>query len=437
MKCNKTCLWRPMLSIVNSLIFLFVVMVCPGTIISTQAQIWNRLKDAAQQTAEDHITNDVEDATDRAIDNAEHPKIHKREKGDNQSESSNEPTRAPKSQAVASATDATTTLKPYQNYDFVPGDDVLFADDFTEDQDGEFPAHWNLKSGQAVVNQVAGKPTFCLTEGNYCRVYPRMKTTSYLTDPFTIEFDTYSDGNGNESPILFLIYTDKDGNSQDGEIAFNRGDDEGRGDVSLSNFGNDGLSSSLPEQLIAHYTNNWHHCAIIYKNGQLKCYVDQYRILVQPNLGCVPTSFYLGGLSGGDGHPIMITNVRVAKGGSMNMIGRKFTETKIVTHGITFDIDKSNIKPQSMGTLNMIVKVLRNNPDLKFEIDGHTDNSGQSTHNLTLSQQRAASVKKQLVSMGIDASRLTTKGFGDTKPIADNNTPEGRANNRRVEFVRQ
>lgn len=84
----------------------------------------------------------------------------------------------------------------------------------------------------------------------------------------------------------------------------------------------------------------------------------------------------------------------------------------------------------------MIVKVMRNNPGLKFEIDGHTDNSGQSTHNLTLSQQRAASVKKQLVSMGIDASRLTTKGFGDTKPIADNNTPEGRANNRRVEFVR-
>lgn len=411
-------------------------MVCPGTIVSSQAQIWNRLKDAAQQTAEDHLTNDVEDATDRAIDKAEHPKISKKETGDNQSESSDEPNRASKSQSAAPATGTTNSLKPYQNYDFVPGDIVLLADDFSEDQDGEFPAHWNLKKGQAVVNQVAGKATFCLTEGNYCQVYPRMKTTAYLTDPFTIEFDTYSNGNGNESPILFLTYTDKEGNSEDGEISFNRGDDVGRGDVSLSNFGNDGLSASLPEQLIANYTNNWHHCAIIYKNGQLKCYVDQYRILVQPNLGCVPTSFYFGGVSGGDGHPIMITNVRVAKGGSMNMIGKKFTAAKIVTHGITFDIDKSNIKPQSMGTLNMIVKVMRNNPGLKFEIDGHTDNSGQSTHNLTLSQQRAASVKKQLVSMGIDASRLTTKGFGDTKPIADNNTPEGRANNRRVEFVR-
>jgi outer membrane protein OmpA-like peptidoglycan-associated protein len=121
----------------------------------------------------------------------------------------------------------------------------------------------------------------------------------------------------------------------------------------------------------------------------------------------------------------------------MNMIGKKFTEAKIVTHGITFDIDKSDIKPESMGTLNMIVKVMKDNPDLKFEVDGHTDNTGQAAHNLTLSQQRADAVKKQLVKMGISAGRLTTKGFGDTKPISDNDSPEGKANNRRVEFVRE
>lgn len=86
---------------------------------------------------------------------------------------------------------------------------------------------------------------------------------------------------------------------------------------------------------------------------------------------------------------IIFTNVRVAKGGNMNMLGKKFTETKIVTHGITFDIDKSDIKPQSTGTLNMIVKIMKNNPDLKFEIAGHKDNSGEAAHNLTLSHQRS------------------------------------------------
>ncbi|HEV2355564.1 MAG TPA: OmpA family protein, partial [Puia sp.] len=66
----------------------------------------------------------------------------------------------------------------------------------------------------------------------------------------------------------------------------------------------------------------------------------------------------------------------------------------------------------------------------------HTDNSGDAAHNLTLSLQRSGAVKAQLVAMGIDASRLTTKGFGDTKPISDNSTLEGKANNRRVEFVK-
>ncbi len=120
----------------------------------------------------------------------------------------------------------------------------------------------------------------------------------------------------------------------------------------------------------------------------------------------------------------------------MNMIGRKFTEAKIVTHGINFDVDQATIRPESMGVLNQIKAVMAGDPSLKFEIDGHTDNSGDSAHNQALSQERAEAVKAQLVSMGIDASRLTTKGFGDSKPMASNDTPDGKANNRRVEFVR-
>ncbi|MEJ0081846.1 MAG: OmpA family protein [Puia sp.] len=132
----------------------------------------------------------------------------------------------------------------------------------------------------------------------------------------------------------------------------------------------------------------------------------------------------------------VVTNIRIAEGGGMNMIGQKFTETKIVTHGIHFDVDKSTIRPESMGTLNMIAQILKDNPDLKFDIEGFTDNSGNPAHNLSLSQDRANAVKAQLISMGVSAARLTAKGFGDTKSISDNNTSEGRANNRRVEFVK-
>jgi OOP family OmpA-OmpF porin len=158
-------------------------------------------------------------------------------------------------------------------------------------------------------------------------------------------------------------------------------------------------------------------------------------VLVIPNITFNPSSLEFGGYGEKD-NPVIFDDVRIASGGNMNSVGKKFTDAKIVTHGINFDVDKATIEPESMGTLNMIVKVMTNNPDLKFEVDGHTDNSGDAKHNKELSQQRAEAVKKQLVSMGIDASRLSTKGFGDSKPISSNDTQEGKANNRRVEFVR-
>lgn len=182
------------------------------------------------------------------------------------------------------------------------------------------------------------------------------------------------------------------------------------------------------------FYNKWHHIAMIYKNKQLKCYIDQYRVLVIPSVDVVPQFLKFGGIS--DQNPITFSNVKIASGGNMNMLGKKITHAKIITHGINFDINKATIKSESMGTLNSIVRILKENPDIKFEIDGHTDNDGNDTANMKLSQARADAVRTQLISMGIVAGRLTTKGFGQTISISDNSTPEGKANNRRVEFVK-
>lgn len=392
-----------------------------------QAQIWKKITNKVEEETSDRVIDDAGKATDKALDKTD----QNSDQNDDQNTDSSSRSDKKGSNSNASA----PSIKSYQNYDFVPGDTVLFADDFTEDQQGEFPAHWNLESGQAVVNDVAGTPALFLTEGNYAKVSPRMKNETYLTDPFTIEFDTYTDGNGDESPVLFIQYTDKEGNTSEGEITFNKGDNEGRGDVSISYFPVNDNTADMPNALKESYANHWHHCAVIYKNDQLKCYVDQYRILTIPHLGCVPTAFGIEGI-GDQEAPVMITNVRAASGGQMNMVGKKFTEAKIVTHGINFDLDKATLKPESMGTLNMIVQVLKDNPDLKFEIDGYTDNTGAASQNLTLSQQRSEAVKDQLIKMGVSPTRLTSKGLGDTNPIGDNNTLAGRANNRRVEFVK-
>jgi outer membrane protein OmpA-like peptidoglycan-associated protein len=112
-------------------------------------------------------------------------------------------------------------------------------------------------------------------------------------------------------------------------------------------------------------------------------------------------------------------------------------QNKWVTHGILFDVNSDNIKPESYGTLKEMANVLKENPDLKVKIVGHTDADGKDDANLDLSKRRAASVKESLVKeFGIDASRMETDGKGESEPIDNNTTPAGKANNRRVEFIK-
>lgn len=106
-------------------------------------------------------------------------------------------------------------------------------------------------------------------------------------------------------------------------------------------------------------------------------------------------------------------------------------------YGILFDTDKATIRPESLPTLDEVVRMLGAEPEWRLTIEGHTDSTGTAAHNRTLSEQRADSVKTYLVAKGVAAERLATAGFGADKPVADNATELGRAQNRRVELVRK
>ena len=102
--------------------------------------------------------------------------------------------------------------------------------------------------------------------------------------------------------------------------------------------------------------------------------------------------------------------------------------------GLFFDTGSARIKEESYKVLDEVVKVLKNNPGYKLNIDGHTDNTGDSSTNMTLSQKRAEAARNYIINKGIKPDRIKATGYGDTKPTADNGTEEGRTQNRRVEF---
>lgn len=112
------------------------------------------------------------------------------------------------------------------------------------------------------------------------------------------------------------------------------------------------------------------------------------------------------------------------------------TDGRVQLHGILFDLDKATLQPESTKQLQQVVSLLKGNPDLKLEVQGHTDDQGPEDYNLKLSQKRAETVVAYLELFGIETGRLSPRGYGESRPIADNTTGENRAKNRRVELVK-
>jgi len=191
----------------------------------------------------------------------------------------------PPSEPTASNADSSSpaAIKAYSNYDFIPGDTILFEDNFADDQDGEFPAHWQLRAGQGVINKIDGAPALILTEGNFVRVSPRMRAEkNYVPNNFTIEFDFFANAGYFPPMVMFQSAEGEDKNIEFGK------------ELKTYYFIND-FSGTYPGDL-DNFADNWHHAAMVKKGSQIKCYMDQYRVLVIPDCGVFqPVTLQIGG----------------------------------------------------------------------------------------------------------------------------------------------
>jgi outer membrane protein OmpA-like peptidoglycan-associated protein len=308
------------------------------------------------------------------------------------------------------------------NYDFVPGDKVLFFDDFAGDNVGDLPKHEDVTNGNATVVDVNGQKYFRTTTGADFWI----ELPEALPQRFTIEA-TYHNASGGH-PLTFHIGADAD-KGMDVWCYQDQAGVEGQG-------ANGGKNSSEDAKGIN--KNDFVNCRFMFDGGYVKAYINEQRLGQLNGLVFARTKKIKVSVPGSEAEKggTLVTNIRVAAGGK-KLWDALSTTGRASTHGILFDTGSDRIRPESTPTLKEIGDMLKSHPDLKLTIEGHTDNVGAAAANQTLSDKRAAAVKQYLVSTyGIDAARLATKGFGSSKPVASNDTPEGRQNNRRVELVK-
>jgi outer membrane protein OmpA-like peptidoglycan-associated protein len=182
------------------------------------------------------------------------------------------------------------------------------------------------------------------------------------------------------------------------------------------------------------------HVRVLMDGAYFKMYTNERRLYNMPELAFRRDSVIRVFVKGTEepGQAVYIAGIRLAESETDVLYDALEANGRWATQGILFETGKSDLKPESRPVLKEIAATLKDHPDLKILIEGHTDNVGSAATNLTLSDARAAAVRAALVSeFGIAGERLTTKGLGDTKPAVPNSTPAGRAQNRRVELVKQ
>ena len=397
-----------------------------------------KLKDKAVEKVKDKIENKVERKTDEVMDDVLDGK--KKEK-------SSKKNRNDADDSSASASDeqpqATTSS------DFKRGSVILFQDDVTAEQVGEFPSKWDMFSGTVETKTLGGVKAINPTDN--AQIQPLIKEQgAYLPEEFTIEYDFYywpSKDDVGLNDIKLILAVTKDRSEYPGE-----GHDVGDLTAFVLKHGvcntyeHDYMFNGNKDGAFEYsFKKGWNHVALSFNKRALKVYFNDKRVVNlprvnQPTWMCFQVPFEYKDLT-------FIRNVVIAKGAvalydrnaqDVSAVEKAIQETgKFVTNNILFDTGKATLKQESMIEIMKVADYMKKNPNVRFEVQGHTDNQGSDKINDTLSQQRAEAIVKALEGLGVDGFNLRAVGKGSHEPVADNKTEAGRAKNRRVEFIKK
>lgn len=431
--------------------------------IPAQAQGWkDRLKDKAKDRAAERADQGADKALDKtedAIKCAASDKacIDKAKKGGKTVEitedRSSPAAGAQQGKAAAPAGENPADKLPpgqgiWANFDFVPGEKVLYADDFSRDRVGNFPKRLDLINGASEIVEWKG--------GRWLRVAGptqfRIKLAEALPKKFTLEFDA-------TIPWWGMAVTTEARTDWEAEQSLSFGTEgnyksyvvlEGTG-AGIARGGGRGQSAVDPRDLVKDLypesSGEREETSEItvpmrfrlqVDGSYAKLYMNEHRIANMPNADFARSKevvFIIGSFNADKGMP-MIGNISLNAGGK-DLYDALMADGRVAMQGIYFDVGSDRIRPESSGQLKEVADMLLEHPELKLTVEGHTDNVGDAAANQTLSDKRAAAVKVALTTRyKVPAAQLGSKGYGASRPAAPNTTPEGRQQNRRVELVK-
>lgn len=398
---------------------------------SASAQFLERLgksaERAAKRTVERRVEREASKKTDEALDKVfESGKSQKRQK---------------EKDAGSQPMDELSGFSAQSKFDFIPGDKVIFFDDFNLDATGDFPVKWNTNGGGEVV-ELRNIPGKWLRVPDNTISFPEIN--SRLPQNFTVEFDLVYPASGERPPVTFgfsEVANPAKNSIQHKKIFYFLIPPSVNQHIGYSTSLYSGRETTT-EWAVDKMANKIIRVSIAVNANRVRLYLDSRKLFDLPrgfDENSYRNNFHLRAspLIPQPKDGFYISNLRVAESGK-DARTELLKTGKFSTTGIYFASGSAQIKPESHGVIKEIADALNEDAAMKIEIIGHTDNTGNATSNQSLSEKRAAAVQSYLNNnFQISNDRISTSGKGQSEPVADNSTPEGKAQNRRVEFVKK